>query len=235
MRGPFLRLSLGAFGLGFLCACPTTPHDTSVHDYLNQGMKIPANQVSIYFGSRDVTDFDSLDVDPGMDENNLDVSENTFVGIEFSEIIRGTVGWEFGLFYSKAEDSTLQTFDLGTPEVVEVKTDIEFLELSLGGRYTYTQFLYVQPYLGLGVDFIVADIPKPETTTVPIPGSDPQQFQDTVVEYRNQRKLLLGAYAHTGVNVRVGHVLMGLDARALFWADECINYVQAAVTLGWAF
>jgi len=238
MKGPLLRLPLGALGLGFLCACPSTPHDTSVHDYLNQGMKIPPNQVSIYFGSRDVMDFDALDVDPGPSQNLLDVSKNTFGGIEYSEIIRSTVGWEFGLFYSRGEDSTLQTVpNFGTPEVVEVKTDIEFIELSLGGRYTYTGFLYVQPYLGLGVDFIVANIPRPETTTVQDPDSDPDDptFVETVVEYPNHRKHLIGGYAHAGVNFRVGHILMGLDARTLFWADDDVNYVQAAVTLGWAF
>jgi outer membrane protein W len=243
MKGLFLRLALGALSVVFFSACPTTTYASHIHDYVNRDLKIPTNQVSIYFGSREVTDFSALDVDPELEDRNdppdpgfdpdntknLDVSNNLFGGIEYSEIIRDTVGREIGLFYSEEEDATRQTVDNGgTPEVREVKTDIEFIELSLGGRYTYPRFRFFQPYVGGGLDIILADIPKPVNTVE-------NSVKLNITQYPNQRKLLYGGYVHAGVNFRVGSVLMGLDARALMWADEHINYLQLAATIGWGF
>ncbi len=75
----------------------------------------------------------------------------------------------------------------------------------------------------------MADIPTPEAKFNQL-----NQELD-VTEWRNKRKLLYGGYAHVGVNVRFGSILLGVDGRALFWADERINYLQAAFTIGYAF
>ena len=163
--------------------------------------------------------------DPGSDPdtNNLDVSDQIFIGIEYSEIIRDTVGWELGLFYSRAQDETFQTIYTGLepdgvtgadPVTRRVETSLSLLELSLGGRYTYPRWRYFQPYAGAGVDFVLANIPRPEATF------SPGGLEYDVTEWPTRQKLLYGGYAHVGVN---------------FWVDENIDYLQAAVTVGYAF
>ena len=261
MKASLRILLLGSASIALFSACPAM-RNQGIHDYVNHSLEIPANQISFYLGRRNVDDFSALDVDPEridpnpnnmpgdgthdylpdfpVDPNpntkNLDVSDNIFVGIEYSEIIRDTVGWEVGLFYSEQEDATRHTYYTGLdtdgvtgvgPRTTEVKTDIEFIELSMGGRYTYPHWRHLQPYAGAGLDIILADIPKPQSVFGPL--------EMDVTEWSNQRKLLYGAYAHAGVNVRVGWLLLGVDGRALFWADERINYLQAAVTVGYAF
>ena len=261
MKGLLRPLVLGLASLALFSACPTTFHNQGIHDYVNRDLEIPLNQLTLYLGHRNVDDFSGLDVDPertdpnpGMtgdffpdvpntpggnpNTKNLDVAEQIFFGIEYSEIIRDTIGWEIGLFYSEEQDATRQTICTslagdgvtGTnPVTRHVETTMSMFELSLGGRYTYPRWRYFQPYAGAGIDFIVANIPKPEATFAP------GGVEYDVTEWPTQQKLLYGGYAHCGVNFRVGSLLLGIDGRTLFWADEQINYLQAAFTVGYAF
>ncbi len=259
MKGLLRPLSIGLAALLFFSACPTTMQNQGIHEYVNRDLKIPTNQLTLYLGARDIDDFSALDVDPErtdpntgatddylpdfpVDPNpntkNLDVSDNLFLGIEYSEIIRDTIGWELGLFFSEQQDSTRQTVytDLDVDGVTginpverHVETTIQLIELSLGGRYTYPRWLYFQPYAGAGLDLIVATLPEPEAVIGDI------GLELDVTEWKTETKLLYGGYGHVGVNLRLGSLLLGIDGRALFWADERIDYLQAAFTIGYAF
>ena len=225
----------------FLGACPSTPEQSYIRDYVNRDLEFPTNQVQLYIAQRNVTDYSGLDSNRSDGFSPLDLSEQFAIGIEFSEIIRDTIGWEIGIFYSQEEDVT-RVFDdtFGSPQPFETRADAQLLELTLGGRYTYTASTLVQPYFGAGIDLILADLPLeslPEGTLVDNPdptGSPPTGTVDAIF-FRNSTEFLVGGYSHIGVNVRFGHFLLGVDGRALFFADDGVNYVQGAVTLGWAF
>jgi len=260
MKGLLRPLVLGLAALALFSACPTTFQNQGIHDYVNRDMEIPLNQLTLYLGHRDIGDYSALDVnpertdpnpgntgdflpdfpDPGSDPNtnNLDVSIQQFIGIEYSEIIRDTVGWELGLFYSRSKDETFQTIYTSLepdgvtgadPVTRRVETSLSLLELCLGGRYTYPRWRYFQPYAGAGVDFVLANIPRAEATF------SPTGLEYDVTEWPTHTKLLYGGYAHIGVNFRIGSVLLGLDGRTLFWVDKDLDYLQAAFTIGYAF
>ena len=64
---------------------------------------------------------------------------------------------------------------------------------------------------------------------------DPFGRQLDITEWPTKLRLLYGGYAHAGLNFRIGSLLLGVDGRALFWADDHVNYLQAAFTIGYAF
>jgi len=214
MRVSSHAAGLAPAALAFLLfgACPATPPPLEARR-LNIELQVPTYQLNLYMGGRDVDKDEFLD-DLG---NSIDLSEQGTVGLEFSEILHNTFGWELGLFYSHGDD-----------EAAGRDYDFVSYEVLLGGRYTYTGIAPFLPYVGIGGQYLIADVDRFEPGDAMDPTNNPRVETDDGSD--------LAMYAHAGFNLLFGsHFLVGLNGRATFFSGDDLEYLQAALTVGWAF
>lgn len=186
-------------------ACPAVPVALEA-ERLNLDLEIPASQVILTAGLRETDDLSGFPDDQG---NSLDTGEQASIGIEVVEVIENTFGYEVGFFYSHGDD-----------EAFGRDYDLHVFDLYFGGRYTHTSLAPFLPYFGAGVDLVVAD------GTV---------FDSTTNQVVTSSSTDIAFYAHTGLQILIGRLLVGVDGRASFLGDDDLDSLQASFTLGWAF
>jgi hypothetical protein len=164
---------------------------------------LPSGQVAILAGSKTIDGADNLDI--GSSEP-INLGDQGAFGIEYSPL-RAGFGLETGLFFSTADD---------LEEDTGVTVSLDVLEITLGGRYTFTEFGPILPYFGGGLDLISANVSgELNGTEVSVPLDSE-----------------LGFYIHGGVSFLLGEsFLIGIDIRSVSGTDE-LDSTQVAAVIG---
>lgn len=160
-------------------------------------------QISALIGARTIDDFNDLDDGVG---GTFDIGDHVVLGGEFSTVGPSGLGWEAGLHLSTGDDT-----------VMGIDVDLTFVELTAGGRYTFSEMGPVRPYVGAGVDLLEAELTL---------SSGGIEVSDDESDF--------GYYAHVGANVPVaGRFALGADVRGLFGTSDDFDYVQFVLQLTW--
>lgn len=135
------------------------------------------------------------------------VSQQSVGGLE-AVIGLGDGGWalEGQGFYAEGSDPSSNGFESA------VKTK----ELAVGARHTFLRSLPVRPYIGLGANWMDAELSNPVVATISDDG--------------------FGGYAHIGVQAALLSFQVGLDVRGGLsgaeLAGESQDYVQSTIFVG---
>jgi len=162
----------------------------------------PEEWLTLNIAQRDSKDLNFNDIVPG-----LDLSEQTSFGFESSSINSSGLGFETALIYSS-----------GSADASGITVDSSVLEVGFGGRYTYTDFGALRPYVGGGIELltIFGDAAAGGTE---ITASD--------VDF--------GGDLHGGAYYMLTKgVALGIDLRSLFGTEEQ-DYTQFGLTLGFSW
>lgn len=205
-REPRSAVAVGLYLMLLATGCASNPTLGSGQAESRAG---PAGTVSLVVGSRTVGDWDS---EPTGFGDTVDLGDHTVFGIDYASISESGLGFEGSLLYSSGSDDTIamgQSVDL----------ELSMLEVGFGARYTMTGLGPLHPYVGAGLELIVADL-EAASSGVAVTADD--------TDY--------GAYAHGGVFFLLGRtVTLGVDVRALTGTDNDLDHTQVAATLGLAF
>ncbi len=153
------------------------------------------NAINIHGGARDL-------------QNQTDSITQQGVGGLEAVIGIGDGGWatEGQGFYAEKSDASGNGLD----------STVKTKELSVGARRTFLRKLPVRPYVGLGANWMDAEVSNPGFSTISDDG--------------------IGGYAHVGVEAALLAFQVGLDLRGgLSGADrggQSQDYVQATVFVG---